>query len=153
VTRSHPLSIPSETRPQLTPLEHRCLFKAGITQNEGLRRFFWIWTLKEAYTKALGLGLGFDFRRVEFDVEENVVRVDEEILSGWRFTKFILNDSEDLYEGVVAEYVGGTQIKVIPESDPQPWLFSHDAVPFVEKAIQNLTEVEGRRSRSAVVVP
>ena len=119
------------------------MFKAGIAQDESLRKFFWIWTLKEAYTKALGLGLGFDFRRVEFDVEENVVRVDEEILAGWRFSKFIINDGEDLYEGVVAEYVGGTQLEVILESNSQPWLLSHDAVSFVKKAIQNLTEVEG----------
>ncbi|KAF8232452.1 4'-phosphopantetheinyl transferase [Tricholoma matsutake] len=127
---------------QLTPLEQCCLFRAGISQDEGLRRFFWIWTLKEAYTKALGLGLGFDFRRVEFDVEENVVRVDKEILAGWRFNKFIINVGEDLYEGVVAEYLGGAQIEVVPESASQPWLVCHDAVPFVEKAIQNLAEVE-----------
>ncbi|KLO15657.1 hypothetical protein SCHPADRAFT_812906, partial [Schizopora paradoxa] len=34
-------------------------------QNDGLRYLFIIWTLKEAYTKALGLGMGFDFRRIE----------------------------------------------------------------------------------------
>jgi 4'-phosphopantetheinyl transferase len=140
------------SRHQLTPLEHCCLFKEGISQDEGLRRFFWMWTLKEAYTKALGLGLGFDFHRVEFDVEENVVRVDKEILAGWRFSKFVLNDGEDFYEGVVAEYLGGTQIEVIPESASQPWFISHDAVPFVEKAIQNLAEVEELSSRSAVAV-
>jgi 4'-phosphopantetheinyl transferase len=127
--------IPQHSMRQLTPLEHRCLFKAGISHDEGLRRFFWVWTLKEAYTKALGLGLGFDFRRVEFDVEENVVRVDGEIPAGWRFSKFILNDGEDLYEGVVAEYLGGEQLEVIPESASHPWLVSHQAVPFVEKAI------------------
>lgn len=30
-----------------------------------LRRLFSLWTHKEAYTKALGLGMGFDFRNVE----------------------------------------------------------------------------------------
>jgi 4'-phosphopantetheinyl transferase len=109
-----------------------------MSHDEGLRRFFWIWTLKEAYTKALGLGLGFDFRRVEFDVEQNIVRVDEEIPAGWRFSKFVLNDGEDLYEGVVAEYLGGKQFEVIPESASQSWLASHHAVPFVENAMQNL---------------
>lgn len=34
-------------------------------QNDGLRYLFLVWTLKEAYTKALGLGMGFDFRRIE----------------------------------------------------------------------------------------
>jgi 4'-phosphopantetheinyl transferase len=116
------------------------LFRAGISQDEGLRRFFWIWTLKEAYTKALGLGLGFDFRRVEFDVENNFVRVDKEIPAGWRFSKFIITDDEDLYVGVVAEYLGGAQMEIIPDSASQSWVISHQAVPFVEKAIQNLTD-------------
>ncbi len=34
-------------------------------QSDGLRYLFLVWTLKEAYTKALGLGLGFDFQRIE----------------------------------------------------------------------------------------
>jgi len=127
-------------RDQLTPLEHRCLFKPGISQDEGLRRFFWMWTLKEAYTKALGLGLGFDFRRVEFDVENDLVHVDEVIPAGWRFSKFIITDDEDLYEGVVAEYLGGTQMEVISDATSQPWLISHQAVLFVEKAVQDLTD-------------
>jgi phosphopantetheinyl transferase (holo-ACP synthase) len=34
-------------------------------QAEALRRLYDLWTHKEAYTKALGLGLGFDFARLE----------------------------------------------------------------------------------------
>ncbi|KDO35496.1 hypothetical protein SPRG_00343 [Saprolegnia parasitica CBS 223.65] len=32
-----------------------------------LRRFFHLWSLKEAYVKALGVGVGFDLLRVQFD--------------------------------------------------------------------------------------
>ncbi|KAF8076164.1 hypothetical protein FPV67DRAFT_1712452 [Lyophyllum atratum] len=120
---------------QLTPLEHRSL-TSKISQDETLRRFFWIWTMKEAYTKALGLGLGFDFRRVEYDIEANIVRVDQEIPAGWRFSKFMLNVEDDVYEGVVAEFLGGSQTEIIHESTPRDWLISYNAVEFVEKAIR-----------------
>jgi len=42
--------------------------------------------------------------------------------------------------GVVAEYLGGAQMEVIPDSASQSWVKSHQAVPFVEKSIQNLTD-------------
>ncbi|KAG6855061.1 hypothetical protein C0991_005990 [Blastosporella zonata] len=109
-------------------------------QDETLSRFFWIWTMKEAYTKALGLGLGFDFRRVEYDIRANVVRVDKEIALGWRFTKFVLTDGDDLYQGVVAQYVGGTTTEMIDESASQGYLATWDAVHFVETALHELGE-------------
>ncbi|GLB33585.1 putative 4'-phosphopantetheinyl transferase [Lyophyllum shimeji] len=124
---------------QLTPLEYRSLF-AGISQDETLRRFFWIWTMKEAYTKALGLGLGFDFRRVEYDIEANVVRVDNQVPGGWRFSKFVVNIEEDVYEGVVAEYLGGLETEIVHESAARDWSITYDAVEFVEKAIHDLRQ-------------
>jgi len=99
-----------------------------------------MWTLKEAYTKALGLGLGFDFRRVEFDVLNLIVRVDSQIPQGWNFSMFVIEDGEDFYQGVVAEYVGGTSTNVVNELTKPNWLTIHEAVPFTELAIVELVK-------------
>jgi len=122
---------------QLTQLEHR-LLRVGIPEMERLQRFFWMWTLKEAYTKALGLGLGFDFRRVEFDVIDKIVRVDGKTPEGWRFSRFIVQDEEDLYQGVVAEWIGNIPTEVLDEIDKPEWLKIYDAVSFTEKAMDSL---------------
>ena len=99
-----------------------------------------MWTLKEAYTKALGLGLGFDFQRVEFDVVNLIVRVDGQIPQGWHFSMFVIEDGEDFYQGVVAEYVGGTSTNVVNELTIPDWLTIHNAVPFTEQAIVELVK-------------
>ncbi|KAF8665811.1 hypothetical protein AX16_000254 [Volvariella volvacea WC 439] len=101
-----------------------------------------MWTLKEAYTKALGLGLGFDFSRVEFDPENNIVRVDGQVPKGWWFGKFIVRDESDSYQGVVAEYVGGEKTVVAEVHDSAEWLKVQDAVSFTEMAIQKLENRE-----------
>jgi len=106
-----------------------------IPESERLKRFFWMWTLKEAYTKALGLGLGFDFKRIEFDVVGRIVQVDGKVPEGWRFNMFVINDDEDQYQGVIAEYHEGIQTEVIMEADDMSWLKTYDAIPFIEDAI------------------
>jgi len=124
---------------QLTQTERHSL-NIEVPPSEQLRRFFWIWTLKEAYTKALGLGLGFDFRRVEFDVVNLIVRVDGQIPQGWHFSMFVIEDGGDFYQGVVAEYVRGTSTVVVNESTKPNWLTIYDAVPFTEHAIVELAK-------------
>jgi 4'-phosphopantetheinyl transferase len=124
---------------QLTQTERHSL-NIEVPLSEQLRRFFWMWTLKEAYTKALGLGLGFDFQRVEFDVVNLIVRVDGQIPQGWHFSMFVIADGEDFYQGVVAEYVGGTSTNVVNELTKPNWLTIHDAVPFTEQAIVELVK-------------
>ena len=97
-----------------------------------------MWTIKEAYTKALGLGLGFDFSRVEYDVISNVIRVDGRIPSGWWFGRFLVNDGEDIYQGVVAEFVGDTNTMVTLEKKTSSWLTIFDGVAFTKELVQVL---------------
>ncbi|KAL4075807.1 hypothetical protein J3A83DRAFT_4356987 [Scleroderma citrinum] len=120
---------------QLTPLEHS-LVLADIPQSEALRRFYWIWTLKEAYTKALGIGLGFDFRRVQYDVQEDVVTVDGETARGWQFRKFEVAQGSNKYVGVAARFVGG-RFMTIEDLDVGS-LVCYDAASFVNRAIEEL---------------
>ncbi|KAJ3723218.1 4'-phosphopantetheinyl transferase superfamily [Lentinula raphanica] len=125
---------------QLTPLEQN-LLSPEVPESEGLRRFFWMWTMKEAYTKALGLGLGFDFSRVEFDVIGNIVRVDGQEPKGWKFHRFEVTEAGELYVGVVAEFLEDDfETLVVPETDPKPWFKSFTAAAILERAIQELTQ-------------
>jgi 4'-phosphopantetheinyl transferase len=117
-------------------LEHY-LLKSATSDEERKKIFFWMWTVKEAYTKALGIGLGFDFSRIEFDVPNKIVRVDKKIPQGWRFDMFEIKDSDDLYEGVVAEYLGEGETIVTMHDVPE-WLTVFEAVPFTENAINTL---------------
>lgn len=98
--------------------------------------------MKEAYTKALGLGLGFDFSRIEFDVVANRVWVDGQVPQGWIFHKFQMTEAGEQYVGVVAELVEGVETIVVPETDPKPWFKSFRAVTFVNRAIEELTQTE-----------
>ncbi|KAJ6516113.1 hypothetical protein C8R45DRAFT_232137 [Mycena sanguinolenta] len=122
---------------QLTTVERR-LISSAADEAQGLERFFWMWTAKEAYTKALGIGLGFDFSRVEFDPALDVIRVDGTIPKGWVLSKFKIVQGVDIYQGVVAEFVGGDDTVVNPDSQPHEWLAVLDATSFIENAIQQL---------------
>ncbi|KAG9219203.1 hypothetical protein CCMSSC00406_0001613 [Pleurotus cornucopiae] len=120
----------------LTAKEYGSLF-GGIPQDEGLRRFFWIWTMKEAYTKALGSGLGFDFKRVEYIVPEEKLTVDGEEPRGWQFFKFNVLDKEVIYQGVVAQHTGSDELYTITQLDPTS-LVQHQGATFAKMAIEKL---------------
>ncbi|KAF9534407.1 4'-phosphopantetheinyl transferase superfamily [Crepidotus variabilis] len=125
---------------QLSQQEHTIL-QAASTDDEKTRQFFWMWTLKEAYTKAIGMGLGFDFKRVEFHPQERLVKVDGQIPVGWKFRMFVLKDGEDQYQGVCADFMGNSeQAEVLPENieGNSSWLSVEEGVPFLNTAMSVL---------------
>ena len=133
---------------QLTAHERNMLQPAApLERIEALRRFYLIWTLKEAYTKALGLGMGFDFKRIEYDIHQETVRVDGVLAREWKFIRFEIphrlhNGREDTYVGVAAlshqEQVRQDEDCRVEWRDPGPWLECWDAVEFVERALDEM---------------
>jgi 4'-phosphopantetheinyl transferase len=95
--------------------------------------------MKEAYTKALGLGMGFDFGRIEYNLSTDVLTVDGEIPKGWELIKFEVVCERDMYQGVAARFVGGDRTLVLPpSSQSEDWLVHYDAASFVCQAIEEL---------------
>jgi 4'-phosphopantetheinyl transferase len=88
-------------RQQLTSNELKFILSQG-TEELQFTAFFLYWSLKEAFIKAIGLGLGFDLLKVEFEVQEltaataltgsasasihGIARTD------WRFDYFSIDD-------------------------------------------------------------
>jgi len=75
---------------QLSESEQVYLAQEGTLDAGKLSDIFLLWTLKEAYSKALGLGLSFDFSRMDYDFNSQTLRVDGEIPSGWDIRIFDL---------------------------------------------------------------
>lgn len=62
-------------------------------EKTALARLFMLWTYKEAYTKNLGMGLGFDFSRIQFDFpsrSEPSLSIDGKVQEGYRFVDVLL---------------------------------------------------------------
>ena len=95
--------------------------------------------MKEAYTKALGLGMGFDFRRIEYNPQTDTMTVDGGIPKGWQLIKFEIVHQRDMYQGVAAKFVGGDETLVLPRSSQSAdWLVHYDAASFVCQAMKVL---------------
>ena len=122
---------------KLTGAEKR-LVSSDVPENVALDRFYLIWTIKEAYTKAIGLGLGFDPSRIEYDISANTVAVDGVIAIDWLFETSQVTVDGEAYRVTVAQFVGndlGTGT-VVPLSQSQ--IVYSGASYFVRKALRQL---------------
>mmetsp|Transcript_28868 Transcript_28868/g.68411 ORF Transcript_28868/g.68411 Transcript_28868/m.68411 type:complete len:336 (+) Transcript_28868:107-1114(+) len=54
--------------PNLTPTEWAAVRRAGETDREKCFAFFLFWSLKEAYTKAMGMGVALPFGRIQLNI-------------------------------------------------------------------------------------
>jgi len=96
------------TVPQYAPSELAHLQKLASRNEVGSEKeattvLFTLWTLKESYVKALGVGITFDISRIEYDFEEHVLRVDGLPLRKWKVSSFRF---DRLYGEGLEEYVG-----------------------------------------------
>ncbi|KAH7344559.1 4'-phosphopantetheinyl transferase superfamily [Rhizoctonia solani] len=94
---------------QLTAREKEALDPRAGNEPTRLLRLYRMWTVKEAYTKALGEGLGYDFARIEYDVLNRQVTVDGNPPSGWEIASFLVRHMTDTYVISTARHVGGDQ--------------------------------------------
>ncbi|XP_002405293.3 L-aminoadipate-semialdehyde dehydrogenase-phosphopantetheinyl transferase isoform X2 [Ixodes scapularis] len=89
-------------RRQFTPGEWRFIEGPG-TERDLLRRFYRLWSLKESFVKAEGVGLGIDLQRLNFVCETPEVSVgsltkdtklyfDGRLLTDWMFQETLLDE-------------------------------------------------------------
>jgi 4'-phosphopantetheinyl transferase len=122
---------------KLTDAEKR-LVSSDVPENEALSRFYLIWTIKEAYIKAIGLGLGFDPSRIEYDMRRNTVAVDGAIATDWRFETSQVRVDEEAYRLTVAQFVGGGDGSGTVVALGQGQIVRSGASCFVRKALYQL---------------
>ncbi|KAF8731148.1 hypothetical protein AX14_005087 [Amanita brunnescens Koide BX004] len=104
---------------KLTELEKEAVFNKA--DEVALRRLAIILALKQAYIKAIGQPLGFDWSRLEFNIEERTATGDGNMLIGWEFRIFKANLGvirrnrlyEEQYQCVCAFYRGHRHVRYI----------------------------------------
>ncbi|ELU43164.1 ACPS domain-containing protein [Rhizoctonia solani AG-1 IA] len=102
---------------RLTACEKEALHPRAGNEATRLLRLYRMWTIKEAYTKALGEGLGYDFARIEYDVLEGTVRVDGEPPSGWDIVSLLVQHATDTYVISTARRTGEGHVTIFDLED------------------------------------
>jgi len=105
---------------KLTPLEIS-LISPDLGDEVVLRRLCIVLALKQAYIKAIGQPMGFDWSRLEFNIPEETARGDGHPLQGWEFRIFRANLGvarrdllvEEHYQCVCAFFRGTKESKFI----------------------------------------
>ncbi len=69
--------------------EKNMILSAPESQRDLL--FFRLWTLKESYIKAIGMGLSFPLNQANFDFENNKITSN---INGFRFRQYIIRDGK-----------------------------------------------------------
>lgn len=127
---------------QLTTYELTLLQDPYLDMDEAIRRFFLIWTLKEAYSKALGSGMSMDFKEIEYDVPRDVVRIEGRRPIGWKFVRTEIERGGDRYVVVVVKYIGELDHArgdcVVERRPAGDWLKVWDAASILQRAMDEL---------------
>jgi len=119
------LFSPNNLPKQLTQVE---LANIGNNPDEvRLRRLCMLLALKDAYIKAIGQPMGFDYSRLEFDVPNSRVTADGNSIVGWEFRIFgaklgVARGTklkQEEYQCVCAFYRGTPDSTFVFHNDPQ----------------------------------
>ncbi|CAA7262000.1 unnamed protein product [Cyclocybe aegerita] len=110
---------------KLTALEISTI--VGNPDEVVLKRLCMLLALKEAYIKAIGQPMGFDFSRLEFDIPNRRVSGDGNPLLGWEFRIFVAKLGvargtqlkQEEYECVCAFYRGTPETTFLFHETPQ----------------------------------
>ena len=133
----------SSCRPlKLTQSEKRYLSGDDVPESEAISCFYLIWTIKEAYTKAIGQGLGFDLQRIEYNVATKTVTVDGLAATEWQFETFQVTVDEEAYRVTVAQFMGSSNGGGTVSTLAKGPMMRTGASVFVRKAIHQLRGLE-----------
>lgn len=89
-------------RRQFTDEEMKCI-QSGLTEREQLSTFYRLWCLKESYVKALGIGIGFEVKRLHFSLMDSLqtdgkvvtstkLDIDGQSAEDWTFEEILIDN-------------------------------------------------------------